>query len=102
MALVIQPASFPDAEGATSFIPGLERRVVQRDQSAQSFVGLSGHFDSGDHFLADVTTFFVIDRALFEICFDRNNLVRKFAAPARQPLFDSHHIRGRRIDKQIC
>ena len=92
VALVIQPASFPDAEGATSLHPWLERRVVERDQSTQSFVGLSGHFYSGDHFLADVTTLFVIDRALFEICFDRNNFVRKFAAPAGQPVvrFASH------------
>jgi hypothetical protein len=79
----------------------LERRVVQRDQSAQSFVGLSGHFDSGDHFLADVTTLFVIDRALFQICFDRNNLVRKFAAQRGSPC-SIRYIRSRRIDKQIC
>src|SRR5439155_25751648 len=75
----------------------LKRRVFQRNQSAQPFVCLARHFHSRNYFLSNIATLFVIDRASLKIGFDRNNLLGEFPPPARQSLFDSHHLRDIRI-----
>ena len=58
--------------------------------------------DAGHRFLADVAAFFVIDRPLFQIGVDRDNLLRQFEAPARNTLLDSHNVCRSRIDKSKC
>src|SRR5204863_4844622 len=61
--------------------------------AAQSFVLLSGHFHPRNRFLTDVTAFFVIDSARFQVRFHRNDFGGQFAAPSRNSLLESKYFR---------
>src|SRR5438552_15475039 len=63
---------FASGGGGAESHARLERHVAQRNQATQSFIGLTGHLDPRNHFLANATALPVTYPAMSQVRFHRD------------------------------